>query len=81
MTRVPRRMPSSAARPRSYAYLQAIEDAIDFRSARLAYHCPDCKPRARCDEHACDARLLRTYRRLARAVSAARRSGDGEAPV
>jgi hypothetical protein len=64
-------------RPRSHAHLQALDDAIAHRAARLAEPCPDCRPGARCDEHACDENLLDAYHRLARSAVTALREGGG----
>jgi hypothetical protein len=41
--------------------LQAIEDAIAYRAARLAAPCSDCG-QSRCDDHATDADLITVYR-------------------
>jgi hypothetical protein len=44
--------------------LQALEDAVNYRLARLAVPCVRCKPAAaggRCDEHACDVALIAGY--------------------
>ena len=41
--------------------LQALEDAVNYRMARLAVPCVRCQPAAaggRCDEHACDVALI-----------------------
>jgi hypothetical protein len=46
--------------------LQAYEDAIAYRTARLATPCPKCS-QDRCDEHAIDADLIAAYRRAAAA--------------
>ena len=51
--------------------LQALDDAITHRSARLAAPCPDCQPGRRCDDHATDQNLIAGYqRRHAGALSA-----------
>lgn len=43
--------------------LQAFEDAIAYRTARLATPCPDCRPHsALCDDHATDLSLIADYR-------------------
>jgi hypothetical protein len=44
--------------------VQAFEDAIAYRRARLALPCHDCGL-ARCDDHAADADLIARYRRAA----------------
>ena len=44
--------------------LQALEDAVNYRLARLAVPCVRCKPAAaggRCDDHACDVTLIAGY--------------------
>jgi hypothetical protein len=38
-------------RRRSFAHLQALDDAIDYRLARLAITCYYCRPTARCDRN------------------------------
>jgi hypothetical protein len=51
--------------------LQAFEDAIAYRHARLALPCPDCgPPPARCDDHAADHDLIAGYRRQRRQIAA-----------
>jgi hypothetical protein len=50
--------------------LQALEDAISYRLARLATPCPGCGPQ-RCDDHAVDIRLIADYRDTARQLSRA----------
>jgi hypothetical protein len=44
--------------------MQAYEDAIAYRTGRLAVPCPDCCAE-RCDEHAVDLNLIAAYRRAA----------------
>jgi hypothetical protein len=51
-----------------FQHLQALEDAIAYRSARLAAPCPDCGP-ARCDDHATDTTLITAYRLTASALA------------
>jgi hypothetical protein len=48
--------------------LQAIQDAVCWRTGRLAEQCADCATVAegRCDDHACDLRLIAAYQRTAR---------------
>jgi hypothetical protein len=58
-------------RPRSCAHLQALDDAISYRAARLRAPCRTCRPGAPCHAHACDLRLLDIYHELARAAVAA----------
>ena len=52
--------------------LQALEDAIVLRRARAGAYCCDCdeSPGGRCDDHACDLRLIAGYEQDARALSA-----------
>jgi hypothetical protein len=64
-----------SARPRSHAHVQALDDAIRHRSARLKVPCRKCRTAAQCDDHACDLSLLVTYHRLARAAVAALQRG------
>jgi hypothetical protein len=54
-----------------YRELQALEDAVNFRLARLMAPCPRCEPvpgGARCDEHACDVALIAGYLEAAHAT-------------
>ena len=54
-----------------FRQLQALEDAIAYRSARLAASCPQCEPGPqgrRCDDHACDVALIAGYQRVARTL-------------
>jgi hypothetical protein len=54
--------------------LQALEDAVNYRLARLAVPCLHCQPAAaggRCDEHACDVALIAGYLQAAQATMAA----------
>jgi len=54
-----------------FQLLQALEDAIAYRRARVAAPCPDCGSAGagrRCDEHACDLNLIAAYQRTARAA-------------
>jgi hypothetical protein len=54
----------TAAERASFRQLQAYEDAIAYRTARLAAPCPRCGP-APCDDHAADLDLISAYRRAA----------------
>jgi hypothetical protein len=46
--------------------LQALEDAIAYRRARVTAPCPDCLPgRPKCDDHACDLNLIAAYQQTA----------------
>jgi hypothetical protein len=47
-----------------FQQLQAYEDAIAYRTARLTGPCPHCNQN-RCDEHAIDADLITAYRHAA----------------
>ena len=54
-----------------YRELQALEDAIKYRQARLAMPCLQCRrltAGVRCDEHACDVALIAGYWQAARSV-------------
>lgn len=53
--------PTPAERAR-FQQLQAYEDAIAYRTIRLAAPCARCGPRP-CDDHAADADLIAGYRR------------------
>jgi hypothetical protein len=84
--------PLRFALPRWYRFreLQALEDAVNYRMARLAVPCVRCKPAAaggRCDEHACDVALIAGYLRAAEDAMTAlaeltqeMRAGGGCAP-
>jgi hypothetical protein len=58
-------------RPHSCAHLQALDDAISYRAARLRAPCRTCRPGAPCHAHGRDLSLLDTYHQLARAAVAA----------
>jgi hypothetical protein len=48
--------------------LQALEDAIAYRRARIAVPCAGCRAAGagnRCDDHACDLDLIAGYQRAA----------------
>lgn len=47
-----------------FQQVQAYEDAIAYRTARLAAPCPECGPQP-CDDHATDADLITGYQRAA----------------
>jgi len=54
--------------------LQALEDAVNYRLARLMVPCAQCELRPagdRCDEHACDVALIAGYLEAAQATMAA----------
>jgi len=47
-----------------FQFLQAYEDAIAFRTIRtrlFSSECPDCEPGQKCDDHAADDSLIRSY--------------------
>ena len=47
-----------------FRQLQALEDAVNYRLARLAVPCKHCGPAETgdwCDEHACDVALIAGY--------------------
>lgn len=49
--------------------LQALEDAIAYRRARVTAPCPDCAlaaPGRKCDDHARDLELIAEYQASAR---------------
>jgi hypothetical protein len=74
--------PSVAARPAPVAagsvpkdefqFLQALDDAISYRTARAAEPCADCHAAAggKCDDHGRDVDLIGEYR------AASRRCGE-----
>jgi hypothetical protein len=52
---------STATDTTPFQRLQALDDAIAYRRARVAVPCPDCDPAPagrRCDDHACDMMLI-----------------------
>lgn len=51
-----------------FQHLQALEDAIAYRTARLAGPCLACGP-ARCDDHTTDTGLIAAYRLTAAALA------------
>jgi hypothetical protein len=73
----PRPFPTGPERAR-FQQLQAYEDAIAYRAARLAAPCPACATR-RCDDHATDAALIAGYQQAAAACPVTRAAG-GEHP-
>ncbi len=59
---------STAAKPRErFRQLQALEDAILYRSGRAAAPCPDCDlaPSGQCDDHGRDTDLIGEYHQVA----------------
>jgi hypothetical protein len=63
----------AAAERASFQRLQALDDAIAYRRARVVASCPDCDPGPgdhKCDDHACDLMLIAGYHRAAQAVVA-----------
>jgi hypothetical protein len=58
-------------RPHSCAHLQALDDAISYRAARLRAPCRTCRPGAPCHAHGRDLSLLDTYHQIAQAAVAA----------
>ncbi len=57
--------------PGWFQRLQALEDAIAYRRARITAPCPDCRAAAtgeKCDDHACDLHLIAVYQRTASVV-------------
>jgi hypothetical protein len=52
-----------------FQYLQALEDAIAYRRARVTAPCPECTAIGhRCDDHACDLDLIADYQQTAMAA-------------
>jgi hypothetical protein len=64
--------------------LQALEDAIAYRRARVSAPCPDCTASGpMCDDHACDLNLIAIYQRTAIAIlntSSQTRPDPGQQP-
>jgi hypothetical protein len=62
-----RHLSHCAAVPRGwFQHLQALEDAIAYRRARIAAPCPDCTASGqKCDDHACDLQLIAFYQQTA----------------
>jgi class 3 adenylate cyclase len=50
------------------AIMQALDDAIAFRRARLDAPCAGCAPACPCPDHAADARLIASYQQRHRAA-------------
>src|SRR6266851_5433432 len=49
-----------------FQHLQALEDAIAYRRARVTAPCPDCTASGQtCDDHACDLNLIAAYQKTA----------------
>jgi hypothetical protein len=75
------RLARPPGRPHSIAHLQALDDAIRYRAARLKAPCRSCRPTAPCDAHSRDLSLLKIYNQMARAAVAdlehARQLGQG----
>ena len=74
--------PAPGSRPLRFAVperhrfreLQALEDAVSYRLARLMAPCARCASstaQGRCDEHACDAALIAGYLEAAQATMGA----------
>jgi hypothetical protein len=70
------RLAPPPGRPRSCAHLQALDDAISYRAARLRAPGRTCRPGAPCPAHARDLSLLDTYHEMARAAVAALRAAN-----
>ena len=52
-----------------FQHLQALDDAIAYRRARITAPCPDCTASSRaCDDHACDLDLIAAYQQTAQAA-------------
>ena len=63
--------PPSPALRRLFRNLQALDDAIALRRARLADCCPACTEDERCNDHGRDVELIAAYRQDAAALIAA----------
>jgi hypothetical protein len=86
--------PSGAVHRGWFQHLQALEDAIAYRRARVTAPCSDCTAKGcLCDDHACDLNLIAAYQQTATAtildlssqIQASRpdgsRAGRGNDPV
>jgi len=52
-----------------FQHLQALQDAIAYRRARVTAPCPDCTANGqKCDDHACDLNLIAAYQQTAIAI-------------
>ena len=61
--------PATAAVRAECQHLQALEDAIKYRQARVTAPCPGCTADGqKCDDHACDLNLIAAYQRTAIAI-------------
>lgn len=70
------RLAPPPGRPYSCAHLQALDDAITYRAARLRTPCRTCRPGGPCPAHASDLSLLNAYHQMARdAVAELRHDG------
>src|ERR1700734_183285 len=67
----PSPLPVTPGRPRSIAPLQALDDAVNFRRARLAIDCDDCQPGQLCDDHDGGVPLIAVYRQMRQQAGAA----------
>jgi len=67
----PSPLPVTPGRPRSIAPLQALDDAVSFRRARLAIDCDDCQPGQLCADHDGDVLLIAVYRQMRQQAAAA----------
>jgi hypothetical protein len=67
----PSPLPLTPGRPRSIAPLQALDDAVNFRRARLAIDCDDCRPGQLCIDHEGDVLLISIYREMRQQAAAA----------
>ena len=68
---------------RRFSLLQALEDAIAYRQARVAAPCPGCRGTAagqRCDDHSCDLDLIVVYQQAANSTIA-ELAGSAQAAV
>ncbi len=66
----PEALPCLAPAQRArFQHLQALEDAIAYRTARLTATCPACGA-VRCDDHATDTGLIAAYRQAATTLTA-----------
>jgi hypothetical protein len=66
----PSPLPVTPGRPRSIAPLQALDDAVNFRRARLAIDCDDRQPGHLCDDQDGDVFLISVYREMRQQAAA-----------
>jgi hypothetical protein len=68
---------------RLFQRMQALEDAIAYRHARVAAPCPACQPAlgSRCDDHGRDLDLIGEYERTLHQTAGYLRRWGGPGPA